>query len=228
MSKAGVIVVGSSGRMGKHLTELLKTHPRMSLRESVNSKTKWSSISPKGVDVMIDFSLPQGIKSSLKQAVAMKVPYVCGVTGLGGTERMMLKKAATKIPIFYSANMSYGVAVLKRTLEQLSPLGDFDIVIEEFHHHHKKDKPSGTALSLIESIERSQMRKPAEIHAIRGGGVIGTHRVHFMSEKETLTLEHHAIDRSVFADGALRAAEWILKKGPGMYSMRDLLGNVET
>lgn len=224
MKKAGVLLVGASGRMGQQIALALQTHPLLFLENSAGSKTKWRGLSETDKSqVVVDFSLPAGLKKSLEYSVRKKRPYVCGVTGLGSQELALLKEASKKIPVFYAANMSLGIAALKQSLEALGPMTQFDIVIEEIHHNKKRDKPSGTALSLAESIKTSQARSPSEIHAIRGGGVIGTHKVLFMSDKEILSFEHQALDRSLFAEGALTAAVWILKKKAGYYGMSNLL-----
>lgn len=223
MKKKKVMLVGSQGRMGREIASLLSGHENLSLAQEFNRKDSWAKIKPGTIDVIIDFSLPEGVLSALAWALKNNTPYVCGVTGLGAKEKAKLKSVGNKVPVFYSANLSFGVAVLKKALESLTRLEGFDIVIEETHHNRKKDKPSGTALSLIDSIEKSQNKKPDEIHAIRGGGVIGTHIVRFMSQEEILTFEHQALDRAVFAQGAIKAAEWILKQKPGLYGMRDMV-----
>jgi 4-hydroxy-tetrahydrodipicolinate reductase len=224
MKKKGVLLVGKDGRMGKEISRLLLENSEFKLTCGANSKTDWKKLGATGIDVVIDFSLPEGMTAALAWSEKNKKPYICGVTGLSTKERNKLKASAEKIPVFYSSNMSFGVAVLKKALEDLTPLTDFDIVIEETHHRHKKDKPSGTALTLIDAVEKSQKRKPNEIHAIRGGGVIGKHSVHFMSEMEVFTLEHQALDRAVFAKGALMAAKWMLRQPAGYYGMKNLLG----
>ena len=121
--------------------------------------------------------------------------------------------------------MSLGVAVLTEALEVFSKISQYDFQIEEFHHNRKKDRPSGTAKSLQEKLEHSVGRKLPEPVSIRGGGIFGVHKVHAMAEEEHLVFEHIALNRAVFARGAVEAAQWLCSKKKGFYSMRDVLYN---
>ncbi len=179
-------------------------------------------------DVVIDFSLPQGTEQVLVAVRRFRKPLVCGVSGLDDTQMAALEKTAQDVPVLYDRNMSLGVAVLDRLLrEAVAALGPgFDVAISETHHVHKKDAPSGTALKLGEAvaaaradIDASDIRYEVE----RRGEVPGDHEVVLRSSTEELRLAHSVTTRQVFADGALRAARWLVNRDTGLYSMGDVL-----
>ena len=179
-------------------------------------------------DVIIDFSLPEGTERVLEAVVAQGKPVVCGVSGLRDTQLDALDRASRRIPVVYDRNMSLGIAVLERSVrEAAASLGaDFDVVISEIHHAHKKDAPSGTALKLGEAV--AEARGEQDTAAIRyeserRGEVPGDHIVVMSSKTEQLTFAHSVTTRQVFADGALRAARWLLGRPPGRYRMQDVL-----
>ncbi len=179
-------------------------------------------------DVVIDFSLPEGTEQVLDAVISYEKPLVCGVSGLNDSQMAALENAAKGVPLLYDRNMSLGVTVLERLLrEAAAALGPgFDVEIAETHHVHKKDAPSGTALKLGEAIaavrediDASEIRYEVE----RRGEVPGDHEVVLRSPTEELRLAHSVTTRQVFADGALRAARWLVNRDAGLYSMRDVL-----
>jgi len=179
-------------------------------------------------DVVIDFSLPEATVEVLAAVIRHKKPLVCGVSGLSDAELELVNGAAQQVPVVYDRNMSMGIAVLERSVrEAAESLGaEFDVEISEIHHVHKKDAPSGTALKLGETIadargesDTSKVRFEVE----RRGEVPGDHEVVMRSPTERLTFAHSVTTRQVFADGALRAAQWVVKQAPGRYLMRDVL-----
>ena len=204
--------------------------------------------------IIIDFSLPDACTSLLPYCLKAGAGLVTGTTGLSDIQQAEIQKASEKVPIVQAGNMSLGVNLLTALVEQTAArlhklTGDsFDIEITERHHRHKVDAPSGTALMLGEAAARgkgstlhdvqaaphqsaNKERKSGEIGfaVVRAGGIIGEHDVQFASETEILSLSHQAIDRSVFAEGALVAAKWLSQNGtglkpPGLYTMRDVLG----
>lgn len=176
------------------------------------------------VDVVIDFSLPEATSSVASWCAKQKKALVSGVTGLTALEKQSLEKASESTPVLWAPNMSLGIAVMARMLRNLSRLEGFEFQIEELHHKRKKDKPSGTAVFLQERLVESVGAGVPDPLAIRGGGIFGIHRVWAMGEEETITIEHNAMNRRVFARGALRASDWLLGKVPGLYSMDDVLG----
>lgn len=224
MKKIKVGVVGASGRMGQEIIKVLDAHPNCEFFYSSDRDTQWDGKKASQVDVWIDFSSPEALKDVLKRAALNKTPVVCGTTGFTKTEKALLVKYAKQFPILWSSNMSLGVAVLNEALKSLSAIAHFDFQIEELHHNRKKDKPSGTAITLQENLESAVQKKLPEVLAIRGGGIYGVHKVYAMSDEEILTFEHTALNRSVFAKGAIQAAEWLVKqRKPGLYQIRDVL-----
>ncbi len=179
-------------------------------------------------DVVVDFSMPDGTEAVVEAAVKHEKPLVCGVSGLSDKQMAKLDAAASKIPLVFDRNMSMGIAVLERTVrDAAASLGpDFTVDISETHHVHKKDAPSGTALKLGEAIAESrgesgtgQIRFEVE----RRGEVPGDHEVVMSTAAERLSFSHSVTTRQVFADGALRAAQWLVEQPPGLYSMQDVL-----
>lgn len=194
-------------------------------------------------DILIDFSFPSSSAKHALIAAELEKPIVIGTTGMNKEENEYLKKASAKTPVLWSPNMSLGVNILNATIGQIAKkLPNYDIEIVETHHSHKTDAPSGTALRFAETVAAARgvnldnaavygrkgnigERKTGQIgvHAIRLGDVVGDHTVVFGTEGERLEITHKASNRDCFAFGALRAAQWIHGKSPGVYDMRDVL-----
>jgi 4-hydroxy-tetrahydrodipicolinate reductase len=181
-----------------------------------------------GADILIDFSLPAATETILDTALRHDVGLVSGVSGLDEHQLAAIDDASDRIPLLYDRNMSQGIAVLDAALrEVVTSLGvEFTIEIQETHHVHKKDAPSGTALRLGESID--EVRGGSSTNSIhyesqRIGEVPGDHKVILTSPSERLEFSHSALTRDVFAEGALVAARWLAKAKSGRYSMRDVL-----
>ena len=180
-----------------------------------------------GADVLIDFSLPEATATVAAAAMQHNTPLVCGVSGLDESQQAALDAVAAQVPVVYDRNMSLGVAVLDKLVREAAvALGaDFDVQIHETHHVHKIDAPSGTALKLGESVAAAAGLEASDIHyeSERRGEVPGDHTVVFASATEMVMLGHSVTTRQVFADGALRAARWIVGQKPGRYLMADVL-----
>jgi len=205
------------------LAESQKFDHSLEMVAEVNRARDWKSVSSESVDLVIDFSNPKGALQALSWALAHQKPIVCGTTGLSAQEMRAFQKAAKKIPVLYSANMSQGIAALNFMLRGLAALSDWDFQIEEAHHIRKKDKPSGTALLLQAVASQALGRKLPPANSIRGGGVPGIHQVWAMGPEEMLVLQHTAFQRTVFARGALAAARWLFDKNTaGIYDLSDL------
>ncbi len=180
-------------------------------------------------DIIIDFSLPAATTTVLAAVSKHEKPLVCGVSGLDDSLWKAVQQAATVIPLVYDRNMSQGIAVLDDLVSRAaSSLGaEFRAEVHETHHVHKVDSPSGTALQLGESIAAVRTQESdadaVRFEVERRGDVPGDHTVIFSSPTETLTLKHSVTTRQVFADGALRAARWVVGQPPGLYRMRDVL-----
>ena len=208
-----IALMGSSGKMGQELKQLILLRPKeLRLVERDQS-----------ADVLIDFSSPEGLLDAIKWSVKNKTPLVSGTTGIGPKEERALKAAAQKIAVFWTSNFSMGIALVSIMLKHFQEAEDFDFQIEEFHHRHKKDRPSGTAKTLQKELQKYVHQKLPEPVAIRGGEIFGIHKVWAMSSSENILIEHTALNRSVFAKGALKAALWLTQQAPGNYTMRDLL-----
>jgi len=253
MIKVGVF--GASGRVGKLLIEDLKATEGMSLSSVFVRNSLDFSIDPsvlvtsdmeaflKGCDIVIDFSLPEACETLLETAIKTPKPLVIGTTGLNVHQLNLLKDASEVMPVLYATNMSLGVALLNKLVYQASAaLEGFDIEIVEMHHRHKKDAPSGTALTLSESAaagrgldinkvrvsgrdgnigERS--KDEIAVMALRGGDIVGRHTVGFYNDGEFIELNHTATSRNTFSKGALRAGKWLADKEAGLYSISDCL-----
>ena len=178
-------------------------------------------------DVVVDFSLPEATSGVVAAVVRHGKPLVCGVSGLTDEHMAEFDLAARTVAVVYDRNMSLGIAVLENLVRQAAAaLGsDFEIEIQETHHVHKIDAPSGTALKLGDAISEVHGSDANEIRyeVERRGEVLGDHAVILSSATERLTLGHSVATRQVFADGALRAARWIVDRAPGRYPMRDVL-----
>lgn len=178
-------------------------------------------------DVLIDFSLPGATDEVLAAAVGHNRPLVCGVSGLDVAQLAGIDAAAASIPLVYDRNMSLGIAVLDALVREAAvALGPgFEAEIHETHHVHKLDAPSGTALKLGETLAAARNMLPEDVRYVveRRGEVPGDHAVVFRSSTEALQVSHSVTTRRVFADGALRAARWVVNQPPGRYRMRDVL-----
>ena len=221
MSKIKLVVCGLEGRMGAAISELVEQNDAIEL---IGSFEKLKSTQD-AVDCVIDFSSPDGFSESLSWCVETGSAFVSGTTGLSNADFETLNKASANIPVLWAPNMSLGIQWMTQVLKQFASLkNDFEFQMEELHHKHKVDAPSGTAIHLQKHLQEAVSGKAEEPVAIRGGGIFGIHKVFAMGEEETITLEHTALNRKVFARGALKAAEWIVSQKAGRYEMSQVLG----
>ena len=244
-----LIISGILGRMGKEIIKLSKEIDDVTIISGFDTKSEIGEIPvfskveelPLDFDAIIDFSSSQAALKMLEFSVGNVKPFVTGTTGFSEKEEEEFKKAANKIPVFKASNMSVGVNCLAGMLEKLPAIlyKNSDIEIVETHHRLKKDSPSGTAKTLGKIVAETSGkniflygRKGKEIkrengeigfHSIRGGTVVGTHTVYFLGDDESIEITHRAYSRRIFALGAISAVKWLMKKGPGFYSMKDLL-----
>ena len=200
---------------------------------------------PGTADVIIDFSHHTAIPSLIHYSQLHGTPLVIATTGHTEGEKELMREGAKTAPVFFSGNMSIGINLLIELAKNAArALGEnFDVEIVEKHHNQKLDAPSGTALMLAEALaeerdetefvydrhERMQKRAPSEIgiHAVRGGTIVGEHEVIFAGNNEVITLSHSATSREIFANGALRAAGFIVGKAPAMYDMSDVIKEMQ-
>lgn len=228
MIKIGL--VGHSGRMGEEIKRLIASDERFVLAGVWDSKSQrtedessqaWSKDS---IDGVIDFSLPTNFKSVVDWCQTYKVPLVSGVTGLGmGFKEKLSELGHTDAmaPLFWSSNMSLGIAAVRQMLQSFKFFKDAKFEITEVHHIHKKDKPSGTAVTLKEDLEAFLGQGRVQVDAIREGEVFGIHEIKVTTANEEIVLKHTALNRKVFAQGSLEILNWIVNQEPGFYSVGD-------
>ena len=240
MAKIGII--GSAGAMGLALRTIIEAseHTYVGGADRDDDATTLA----KNADALIDFSAPQALVTNLSAARDAGIPIVIGTTGLSDAHHQSIDEAARSIPVLQTGNTSLGVTLLahlvREAAQRLGP--DWDIEIAEMHHRRKVDAPSGTALLLGEAaaagrgVELAAHRESGRdghtgarrqgaigFAALRGGTVAGEHSVIFAGEEERLILSHSAENRSIFARGAVRAAEWLIGREPRRYAMTDVL-----
>ncbi len=239
-----VIITGAKGRMGQALVSCAKNFPRLQVVAALGRADDPAALIP-GCDVVIDFSSHTATPGFVDLCVKNRKAIVIGTTGLGESETAAIRQASSQIPVVLASNFSTGVNTLfwltRKAAEILGT--DFDLEVVEMHHRLKKDAPSGTAKSLAEVLADVRKQQLAEVarhgrvgivgartaseigvHSIRGGDVVGDHTVIFANVGERVELTHKASSRDTFANGALRAAEWLARQKPGLYDMKDVLG----
>lgn len=241
MARIGII--GSQGRMGQAIAAAIAAAGE-DLAGGVDKDGDVSTITG-AANILIDFSSPAALEANLEAAIAARLPIVIGTTGLEERHHWLIDAAAQHIPVLQTGNTSLGVTLLAHLVQEAaSRLGeDWDIEIVETHHRMKVDAPSGTALLLGEAAAEGRSvtladhsvrgrdgmtgkREPGTIGfaSLRGGSVAGDHTIHFLADNERLSLSHLAENRSIFAKGAVRAAQWLAGKDPGRYTMPEVLG----
>ena len=243
-----VIVNGITGKMGQIIASLTKdgfAGAQFAAGVSPDVVTegdhlyKSFSSCKEPADVVVDFSFHAGVKELLDFCIGRKLPLVIATTGHTEEEKALIEKASKSIPIFFSANMSMGVAVTADLAKRAaSAFPDADIEIIETHHNRKLDVPSGTALMLANSIKEARpqsvynigrpdngkrTKEEIGIHSVRMGNIVGIHEILISTGSETLTIKHEAHSRTLFGEGALRAAGFIICKKPGIYTMKDMV-----
>ena len=243
-----IAITGATGRMGKRLIALARESGNFQIIAGIirpdhqllgRDAGEIAGVGQIGValtselratpQVLIDFTSASATQHWLDVCCERRIAMLIGTTGLDATAHAAIDRAAKQIPILQATNTSVGVALLNKLVAQAAAKfpQDYDVEIVESHHRFKKDAPSGTALSLKDSIEAGgQSRRRGEIvtHSLRVGDEIGTHTVSFAVPGERLELTHVATNRDAFAHGALRAAEWLAKQKPGRHQIGDVLG----
>lgn len=237
-----VILCGAAGRMGIETEKLLVSDPDCELVAKVDKfggEGYAADISDvtESADMIIDFSHHSATKALIDYAVEKNIPAMIATTGQTEEELQLIEQAAKKIPVFRSANMSLGVALLANLAKKAAEgMPDADIEIVETHHNRKLDAPSGTAILLFNAIKqvrdkavsafgRTGKREKNEIglSSVRRGNIVGIHEILVSTDNETITLKHEAHSRALFADGAVAAAKFLMGKSAGLYSMDDMV-----
>ena len=239
-----VIINGSKGRMGHALSTCAERMSGIKVVAQVDQDEDIRPLLPE-CDVVIDFSFHAATAALAAYCAKHQKALIIGTTGHTEAEKAQITTCNTTIPMVWASNYSTGVNTLfwltRKAVEILGP--NFDLEVVEMHHRHKKDAPSGTATTLLEilaSARKLQLKQALRhgregivgertsseigIHAVRGGDVVGDHTVIFAADGERVELTHKASSRETFANGALRAAIWVVKQKPGIYDMQDVLG----
>lgn len=245
-----VMVNGCNGKMGQIVCDLIEGTDDFVLKSGFDKNVTGEFAFPvfdninlitEKPDVIIDFSVPAATLNILEYATKNNIPIVIATTGFSKDEENIILECSKKIPIFKSANMSFDVMIMKKLLQWIAPLlKDTDIEITETHHNRKIDSPSGTAQMLADSINealgntlhceynrhnRHEKRDKNEIgmNSIRGGNIVGEHCVQFFGEFETFEIKHISYSRNAFAEGALKAAKFVVEQNAGMYNMNNIV-----
>lgn len=248
-----VLINGCNGKMGQELAKAIEKNDNFKTICGVdridtgdNKFPVYTDISKitEEPDIIIDFSIPVATFKILEYAVNKHIPIIICTTGFSEEELEKIKELSKQVPIFRSANMSYEINLMSNLVAQITKyLKDSDIEIIETHHNRKVDAPSGTALLLADRINNElnnemhyeydrhskrekRGKKEIGIHSIRGGNIVGTHTVTFFSENETFEITHTATSRGVFAEGALKAAEYLVVQDNGLYNMNNLFKQI--
>lgn len=236
------VLCGANGAMGKLIGGILGQDVvgKVSIDGENGVCKTFDQLGPVEADVVIDFSHHTAAADVLAYAKKIGAAAVIGTTGHTEEEKAMIYAAAKEIPVFFSGNMSLGIAVLCRLAKQAASFfPDADIEIVEVHHNRKVDAPSGTALMLFNAVKEARPQAVANcgragegkrtkeevgISSLRMGNVVGIHEVHIHTGTQCLTLKHEAVTRAMLADGAVDAARFMVGKAKGLYNMENILG----
>ena len=238
-----IAITGSNGRMGQALIEAVKLNPNVSQGSILNRGDDINRVL-KDFDVLIDFTRPEATLNALSVCQSAGKAMVIGTTGFSDDALKVIDQASSDIPIVFAPNMSVGVNLTLKLLETTAKVigTDSNIEIVEAHHRHKVDAPSGTALKMGEVIanalgrdlsecavygregtEEPRDRQTIGFSSIRGGDVVGEHTVTFFMEGERVEITHKASSRMTYANGAIKACQWLINEPNGLYSMQDVL-----
>lgn len=233
------IVIVGFGRTGQQVKQIVDEREDLHCLGVISSRATRSLDEIEGdVDVIIDFSHPDNLSAIDAYAVAHGVPLVLATTGYEAEHIEKIHELSTKVPVAFTANFSLGVTVFKKLIGQLPSalLDTFDIELIERHHRYKLDAPSGTAKMLLTALDKEEKRErqygregmgkrgnEIGVHSIRGGSIPGEHTLILAGPDEVLEIKHQALSNRVFANGALLAAEFVVKQQPGLYDMEDVL-----
>jgi 4-hydroxy-tetrahydrodipicolinate reductase len=219
-----VALIGACGRMGRTIVDLAADDPDIDMVAQCDLGDAIET-AVKDCDVVIDFSSANSVEEICRAASRNGKALVIGTTGHSPDQRQLIERTAKSVPIVFASNFSVGVnalfALTRRAAEILG--AEFKPEVVETHHTQKKDAPSGTAKTLGEILKQAG-KSDVPIQSIREGDVVGEHTVTFIGPSERLELTHRAGSRGIFANGALRAAQWVVGKPAGLYSMQDALG----
>jgi 4-hydroxy-tetrahydrodipicolinate reductase len=247
-----VVVCGASGRMGQTIGRMVHESPDLELAGGISLKPGSffgaDIVEPKDAeqllkttkaDVLLDFTIAAAAVENVKMAARNNVALVVGTTGFSPEQRAVMEGAINNhVPAVISSNFSIGVNIFWQLVRESGRLlKDYDIEVFEAHHRNKKDAPGGTAKTILQILEEevgprrkqygregmTERTNEIGVHVVRGGDIVGNHKVMFSKNFETIELSHHASNRYVLASGALHATRWVVGKPPGIYDMNDVL-----
>lgn len=244
-----IMLSGCCGMLGRAISDAILRDPGCEVAAGIDLRQNPMADYPifakpsdcnVAVDVIIDSSHPSALDGLLAYAKSVKIPIVIATTGLSPEQVDLIRVTAQSVPVFFTANLSLGVTLMRELVKKAAAvLGDgFDIEIVERHHNQKVDAPSGTALALADaiaengdyeyvydrhSVRQKRGKKEIGLHAVRGGTIVGDHEVIFAGTDEVLTVSHSAYSKNVFATGAVRAAQFLVRQFPGLYGMSHLV-----
>ena len=219
------MLVGANGRMGQAIQLAASKVARITIVCALDPMPQ----TPQNADVVIDFSSDAGARRAVEIATNLNAALLIGTTGLSEKTVLAIQNAAQKIPAIKISNSSLGIAILTRLASLATKIlgSQAVITLHESHHAHKKDSPSGTAIALADALRASGgVISNTDIQSIREGEVVGDHRVTFQMENEILSLEHRALERNLFATGALRIADWLRHQPTGMHTAEQWLSDL--
>lgn len=235
------VLCGANGAMGKLISGILgdEVVGKVSLDGIGGVPKSFAELGTVDADVIIDFSHHSAVRDVLSYAKKIGAAVVIGTTGHDAEEKRLISEAAEEIPVFYSGNMSIGIALLcELTRMTVAQFPDADVEILEVHHNRKVDAPSGTARMLFDAVksarpdavehdgrsgECKRTKEEVGISSLRMGGIVGVHEVHVCTQSQEITLRHEVYNRSMLAEGGVQAARFMIGKPKGMYTMTDLL-----
>lgn len=231
------IIIHGTGAMGRLLKEIAESYEDIKITGFADELTDETG------DIIIDFSHYSRLDALLDYSKNKRIPLIVATTGYSNETMRKIEETVKEIPVLLSSNMSLGVNLLNDILERIVPVlyENYDIEVIEKHHNQKVDSPSGTAKTLVETIERScteemreqygregnskRERNEIGIHSLRGGTIVGEHSVLFCGEDEIIEIKHTAMSKKIFAMGTLKAARFLVGKEAGLYTMKDIFKN---
>ena len=219
-----ICVSGSEGKMGSRIISLAREDGDLQVTGQFDIGGD-AEASIENCDCLIDFTVPKATMANLALCEKLKKAIVIGTTGLSDEDKVRIKEASNNIPIVLSANMSTGVNLLFKLIEDASKVlsEGYDISIIEAHHTEKKDAPSGTAKEMARIVKSVKSDIDVPVESVREGEIVGEHTITFESDGDLLEITHSAKTRDIFAKGALKAAKFIAGKKSGLFAMKDVL-----
>ncbi|MCI8540167.1 MAG: 4-hydroxy-tetrahydrodipicolinate reductase [Erysipelotrichaceae bacterium] len=223
------VALNGYGQMGKRLHQAIAASADMECVLVVNrfqEEELYHLTQP--VDLIIDFSHRDSLDIALRYAKYSGCALLSGTTGLSYDQYDAMYELAQEVPLMYAHNYAFGIAAMLKAVEAILPdvKDTFDVRLMEMHHARKQDAPSGTALAILETLYTQIHPDAISVHSLRGGTVAGEHTLLFLGNEEILEIKHTALNRSIFVNGALRCARWLIQQPNGFYTPKDMIGEI--